>query len=63
MEAVVDDKQPVAVHLSRPTPAANSNQVYKDLFAGTIGGITQVLAGQPFDIIKASTINCFFRLI
>ncbi|EHS64570.1 Mitochondrial carrier protein ymc2 [Puccinia graminis f. sp. tritici] len=37
---------------SRPTPASNSNQVYKDLFAGTIGGITQVLAGQPFDIIK-----------
>ncbi|KAH9446163.1 hypothetical protein MJO29_012500 [Puccinia striiformis f. sp. tritici] len=34
------------------TSPAPSAQVYKDLFAGTIGGITQVLSGQPFDIIK-----------
>ncbi|KAH9820104.1 mitochondrial carrier domain-containing protein [Melampsora americana] len=27
-------------------------QVIKDLLAGTVGGITQVLVGQPFDIVK-----------
>lgn len=27
-------------------------QVFKDLFGGTIGGITQVLVGQPFDTVK-----------
>lgn len=28
------------------------SQVIKDLLAGTVGGITQVLVGQPFDIVK-----------
>ncbi|EGG02005.1 uncharacterized protein MELLADRAFT_72874 [Melampsora larici-populina 98AG31] len=28
------------------------SQVIKDLLAGTAGGITQVLVGQPFDIVK-----------
>ncbi|PLW13083.1 hypothetical protein PCANC_05731 [Puccinia coronata f. sp. avenae] len=32
-------------------PTAGS-QVSKDLFAGTVGGICQVLAGQPLDMIK-----------
>lgn len=27
-------------------------QVYKDLFGGTMGGIAQVLVGQPFDTVK-----------
>ncbi|KAF2857794.1 mitochondrial carrier [Piedraia hortae CBS 480.64] len=31
---------------------ADGNQVYKDLFAGAIGGMAQVLIGQPFDIVK-----------
>ncbi|POW03805.1 hypothetical protein PSTT_10832, partial [Puccinia striiformis] len=43
------DKHPVGMDSTSPAPSA---QVYKDLFAGTIGGITQVLSGQPFDIIK-----------
>ncbi|CCG21122.1 Ymc1 inner mitochondrial membrane transporter [Candida orthopsilosis Co 90-125] len=34
-------------------PAFDSNaQVAKDLFAGTMGGIAQVLVGQPFDCVK-----------
>lgn len=28
------------------------NRVYKDLFAGTMGGVAQVLVGQPFDTTK-----------
>ncbi|KAG0139597.1 hypothetical protein CROQUDRAFT_726517 [Cronartium quercuum f. sp. fusiforme G11] len=32
--------------------AQEKNQVFKDLLAGTVGGITQVLVGQPFDIVK-----------
>lgn len=28
------------------------NRVFKDLFAGTMGGISQVLVGQPFDTTK-----------
>ncbi|KAI8448898.1 MC family mitochondrial carrier protein [Phakopsora pachyrhizi] len=35
--------------VSQPAP---SNQVAKDLFAGTVGGICQVVVGQPFDIVK-----------
>lgn len=30
----------------------SSNRVLKDIFAGTIGGIAQVLVGQPFDTTK-----------
>jgi solute carrier family 25 carnitine/acylcarnitine transporter 20/29 len=28
------------------------NQMFKDLFAGAVGGVAQVLIGQPFDIVK-----------
>ena len=28
------------------------NETFKDLFSGAVGGIAQVLIGQPFDIIK-----------
>ena len=28
------------------------NQTAKELFAGSVGGITQVLTGQPFDTVK-----------
>ncbi|MBW0475413.1 hypothetical protein O181_015128 [Austropuccinia psidii MF-1] len=34
------------------TKGHESNQVFKDLFAGTVGGTAQVLVGQPLDIIK-----------
>ncbi len=30
----------------------SSNQTAKELFAGSVGGITQVLTGQPFDTVK-----------
>lgn len=30
----------------------NLSQTFKDLFAGAVGGIAQVLIGQPFDIVK-----------
>jgi len=30
----------------------NSSSTAKDLTAGTVGGIAQVLVGQPFDIVK-----------
>lgn len=33
-------------------PQSDSYRVLKDLFAGTIGGIAQVLVGQPFDTTK-----------
>ncbi|TKA78986.1 hypothetical protein B0A55_02567, partial [Friedmanniomyces simplex] len=28
------------------------NRTLKDLFAGAVGGVAQVLIGQPFDIVK-----------
>jgi solute carrier family 25 carnitine/acylcarnitine transporter 20/29 len=28
------------------------NRMFKDLFAGAVGGVAQVLIGQPFDIVK-----------
>jgi hypothetical protein len=28
------------------------NRMVKDLFAGAVGGVAQVLIGQPFDIVK-----------
>jgi solute carrier family 25 carnitine/acylcarnitine transporter 20/29 len=33
-------------------PQSDRYRVAKDLFAGTVGGITQVLVGQPFDTTK-----------
>ncbi|KAG7107433.1 Mitochondrial glycine transporter YMC1 like protein [Verticillium longisporum] len=35
-----------------PEPEGGALQTAKDLFSGAAGGITQVLVGQPFDIIK-----------
>ncbi|KAH3677228.1 hypothetical protein WICMUC_001809 [Wickerhamomyces mucosus] len=35
-----------------PTDSHDALRVTKDLFAGTISGITQVLVGQPFDTVK-----------
>ncbi|KAK6070630.1 hypothetical protein SCUP234_10108 [Seiridium cupressi] len=32
--------------------AAKGGAVWKDLFSGAVGGIAQVLIGQPFDIVK-----------
>jgi hypothetical protein len=29
-----------------------ANRMFKDLFAGAVGGVAQVLIGQPFDIVK-----------
>ncbi|KAF9701702.1 hypothetical protein EKO04_000853 [Ascochyta lentis] len=33
-------------------PESGSGRVLKDLFAGAVGGVAQVLLGQPFDIVK-----------
>lgn len=33
-------------------PVESKNQAYKDIFAGTVGGVAQVLSGQPFDTTK-----------
>lgn len=41
----------MTIELEEP-PLADNSQVYKDLFGGTIGGIAQVLVGQPFDTVK-----------
>lgn len=42
----------MTIELEEP-PLTNDNlQVYKDLFGGTMGGIAQVLVGQPFDTVK-----------
>lgn len=51
-------------------------EIFKDFFAGTIGGVAQVLTGQPFDIVKVrlqrqsrsnpvytSTIDCVRKII
>ncbi|KAJ1555679.1 Mitochondrial carrier protein ymc2, partial [Cladochytrium tenue] len=35
-----------------PAPASKSSQTVKELFAGSVGGIAQVLTGQPFDTVK-----------
>jgi solute carrier family 25 (mitochondrial carnitine/acylcarnitine transporter), member 20/29 len=32
-------------------------EVAKDLFAGSMGGVAQVLTGQPFDIVKVRMQN------
>ena len=36
---------------------SNSSSTAKDLTAGTVGGIAQVLVGQPFDIVKVVRSN------
>lgn len=41
----------MTIELEEPRLEENS-QVAKDLFGGTIGGIAQVLVGQPFDTVK-----------
>ncbi|TID30600.1 hypothetical protein CANINC_000755 [Pichia inconspicua] len=41
----------IALTLDDPTPVSR-NQALKDIFAGTIGGVAQVLVGQPFDTTK-----------
>ncbi|KAH8917446.1 hypothetical protein BT69DRAFT_666038 [Atractiella rhizophila] len=37
--------------------ASSSVRVAKDLTAGTVGGIAQVLVGQPFDIVKVFSLQ------
>ena len=41
----------MTIELEEP-PLAENIQVVKDLFGGTVGGIAQVLVGQPFDTVK-----------
>lgn len=41
----------MTVEIEKP-PLAENSQVCKDIFAGTMGGIAQVLVGQPFDTVK-----------
>ncbi|KAG0690532.1 Mitochondrial carrier protein ymc2 [Pichia californica] len=41
----------LALLLDEPTPTSKL-QSLKDIFAGTIGGVAQVLVGQPFDTTK-----------
>lgn len=41
----------MTIELEEP-PLTDNAQVYKDLFGGTVGGIAQVLVGQPFDTVK-----------
>lgn len=40
------------IEIEEPDFSQSENQVYKDLFGGTMGGIAQVLVGQPFDTVK-----------
>lgn len=42
----------MTIELEEPPLTHDSAQVAKDLFAGTVGGIAQVLVGQPFDTVK-----------
>ena len=55
-------------------PGLRLSQTQKDLIGGSIGGIAQVLVGQPFDIVKvriqtapsgtyASPLDCATRLL
>lgn len=37
--------------------APKQSNTAKDLTAGTVGGIVQVLVGQPFDIVKVTRIR------
>ncbi|KAL7422412.1 Mitochondrial carrier protein ymc2 [Cryptotrichosporon argae] len=56
------------------TPDVGLNQTWKELIAGSVGGIAQVMVGQPFDIVKvriqtapvgtyASPLECATRLL
>lgn len=42
----------MTIELEEPPLTTDNTQVLKDLFAGTMGGIAQVLVGQPFDTVK-----------
>lgn len=42
----------MGIELEEPPLTHDNAQVYKDLFGGTMGGIAQVLVGQPFDTVK-----------
>ncbi|ODV68899.1 mitochondrial carrier [Hyphopichia burtonii NRRL Y-1933] len=42
----------MTIELEEPPLLQDNKQVIKDLFGGTVGGITQVLVGQPFDTVK-----------
>ncbi|RCK55698.1 Carrier protein YMC1, mitochondrial [Candida viswanathii] len=42
----------MTIELEEPPLTQDNKQVAKDLFAGTMGGIAQVLVGQPFDLVK-----------
>lgn len=42
----------MTIELEEPPLTQDNLQVYKDLFGGTVGGIAQVLVGQPFDTVK-----------
>lgn len=42
----------MTIELEEPPLTQDNKQVAKDLFAGTMGGIAQVLVGQPFDTVK-----------
>lgn len=42
----------MTIELEQPPFTMDNFQVYKDFFGGTMGGIAQVLCGQPFDTVK-----------
>ncbi|KAG7665456.1 YMC2 [[Candida] subhashii] len=42
----------MTIELEEPPLTSDNKQVVKDLFGGTMGGIAQVLVGQPFDTVK-----------
>lgn len=42
----------MTIELEEPPLTSDNTQVIKDLFGGTMGGIAQVLVGQPFDTVK-----------
>jgi hypothetical protein len=45
-------RRSVLVGLKLRTKMSDSKRVAKDLLAGTVAGVAQVLSGQPFDTIK-----------
>lgn len=42
----------MTIELEEPLLEHDKTQVLKDLFGGTVGGVAQVLVGQPFDTVK-----------
>jgi solute carrier family 25 carnitine/acylcarnitine transporter 20/29 len=42
----------MTIELEEPPLTQDNTQVFKDLLGGTMGGIAQVLVGQPFDTVK-----------